>query len=453
MNTEIIMTNLDYRRLVDLSQISIESGAVVLVDVVELSHHTKLLVREIIDVPDDAYDRREWNGLSIKSDGYMHALKRAAQTGTTALWLHTHPGENSNTRPSRHDHKVNDEIADLFGIRSGTDRYGYLVIGHNGDQLTFTGEYERSPIERLTATGDRLIVRRSQNAKAPQIPDQFSRHIKAFGPEMQGLISDLNVTIVGAGGTGSSVAEQLVRLGVRKLTLIDDDILSESNVTRVYGSTPADVGIPKVDVLADHLHRIAPDLSVTRVIGTIVEEATAKALLGADIVFGCTDDNAGRLRLSRLPYYYLIPVIDCGVKLDADAESGLRGIFGRVTVIHPGNACLVCRDRIDLQLAEAEVRSHAEQEALAKEGYAPALPGIEPAVVPFTTAVAAAAVNELLERLIGYGETPTPSELLLRVHDRIISTPADQTPAPGHYCDPARQITITDMFLGMNWAS
>jgi hypothetical protein len=49
---------------------------------------------------------------------------------------------------------------------------------------------------------------------------------------------------------------------------------------------------------------------------------------------------------------------------------------------------------------------------------APALGRTEPAVVTFTTAVVAAAVGELLERLIEYGPEPRPSEVLMRCHDR-----------------------------------
>ncbi len=71
-----------------------------------------------------------------------------------------------------------------------------------------------------------------------------------------------------------------------------------------------------------------------RIQGSIVDEQTARALVGADVVFGCTDDNAGRLRLSRLPYYYLIPVIDCGIQIHADANGVINGIFGRVTTLH-----------------------------------------------------------------------------------------------------------------------
>jgi len=89
------------------------------------------------------------------------------------------------------------------------------------------------------------------------------------------------------------------------------------------------------------------------------------------------------------------------------------------------------------------------------EGYAAALPGVEPAVVAFTTMVASAAVAELLERLIGYGPTPVPSEILLRIHDREISTNL-QDPSKGHYCDPeSGKIGVgeTDPFLGQVWGA
>ena len=75
----------------------------------------------------------------------------------------------------------------------------------------------------------------------------------------------------------------------------------------------------------------------------------------------------------------------------------------------------------------------AERQRRADEGYAPALGGTEPAVVAFTTQVAAAAVAELLERLIHYGPEPPPTEMLLRAHEREIST-NDQDPCDGHYC-------------------
>lgn len=296
---------------------------------------------------------------------------------------------------------------------------------------------------------------RNQFAHTAPLPAIYDRNIRALGTQIQEVLGDLTIAVVGAGGTGSAVAEQLVRLGVRSLILIDPQTLTGSNTTRVYGSTPADVGRDKVDVLGDHLELIAGHVTTTRIRGSITTENVARALMSADVVFGCTDDNAGRLRLSRLPYIYGIPVIDCGVKLDATDDGMISGIFGRVTVIHPGGACLVCRGRIDLQLAEAEIRPEEEQGRLVREGYAVALPGVEPAVVAFTTLVAATSVSELLERLIGYGEDPTPSELLLLIHDRTVRA-NDPPPTPGHYCDPGKNLAEKDepgRFLGINWSS
>ncbi len=82
-------------------------------------------------------------------------------------------------------------------------------------------------------------------------------------------------------------------------------------------------------------------------------EPTARKLIGCDLLFGCTDDNAGRLVLSRLATYLMTPVIDCGVLITSDADGRLTGINGRVTVLSPGQACLVCRDRIDLRAPAA----------------------------------------------------------------------------------------------------
>jgi molybdopterin/thiamine biosynthesis adenylyltransferase len=281
----------------------------------------------------------------------------------------------------------------------------------------------------------------------------FDRNIRAFGSHIQHTLGDLTIGIVGCGGTGSAVAEQLIRLGVRRLLLVDPDELSLSNVTRVYGSTPKDVGKPKVEVVGNHLRQIAPEATIDAISGMITLEPIAKTLSRCDILFGCTDDNAGRLVLSRIATYLLIPVIDCGVLLSSRSSGEIDGIHGRVTVLVPGQACLVCRNRIDLARASAELLTPDERIRLADEGYAPALGRIEPAVVAFTTSVAATAVGELLERLIGYGPEPRPTEILLRYHEREISTNIAQ-PRERHYCDPLSGkigVGVTEPYLEQTW--
>jgi hypothetical protein len=122
-------------------------------------------------------------------------------------------------------------------------------------------------------------------------------------------------------------------------------------------------------------------------------------------------------------------------------------------VMHPDAACLVCRQRIDLARAVSETLTPEELEHRVNEGYAPALGRIEPAVVTFTTMVGAMAVSELLERLTGYGIDPVPNEVLLRLHDRELSTNS-QAPLQHHYCDQSSGkwgLGLTDLFLEQTW--
>jgi molybdopterin/thiamine biosynthesis adenylyltransferase len=442
----------------EASRHPLETAGVLLATVVASLSGTRLLARELSWVPQNDYAIREADSLSIVSTGYVPALGRAEQMGSTALWLHTHPGIDSRPVPSDSDRIVDSQIADLFRMRTGSPYYGSLIISPVTEGFSFSGRLQSAEgpalaIDRIWIVGDRFRMINAFGLDSPGLSHAFDRNVRAFGPAVQQTLSDLHIGIVGCGGTGSSIAEQLVRLGVRRLTLIDPEELATSNVTRVYGSTPHHVGQPKVGVLAQYLTSINSEVELTQLKSNVILESVAKGLLGCDLVFGCTDDNAGRLVLSRLATYFITPVIDCGVLLTATPDSRLAGIDGRVTTLVPGQACLVCRRRIDLRRAAAEVLTPQERTRLIDEGYAPALGAVEPAVVAYTTAVGAAAVSELLERLIGYGPEPRPSEILLRFHEREISTNRAE-PSPAHYCslDSGKLgIGITNPFLDQLW--
>lgn len=436
-----------------------ETAAVLLTHVVEGDDGSRrLLACDVEPVPGDAYVVRTHRQLVITSGGYVPALGRAEREGFTPLWLHTHPGDGASPQPSDLDEVVDDDLAEVFRIRSGSEIFGSLVLASERSRLRFTGRLVEGDktvsVDQLLCVGSRIALTRSDGAVGPPLDLAFDRNVRAFGDEIQRVLGAIRVGIVGCGGTGSAIAEQLVRLGVRHMTLIDPDRLSASNVTRVYGSTPPAVGCPKVDVLADHLRAIAPDAELTAIASSVLVEDVARRLATVDLIFGCTDDNAGRLVLSRISTYLLVPVIDCGVLL-SDHAGQLQGIYGRVTVLHPGAACLVCRDRIDLQRAAAEALDPEERLRRTDEGYAPALPGVEPAVIAYTTLVAAYAVGELLERLIGYGPLPRPTEVVVRIHDREVST-NEQAPREHHYCHPASGKLgrgVTAPFLEQTWAS
>lgn len=441
-------------------RLPVESGAVLLARCCRTGNgNLRLLARSIHWVPRSAYIRRTSREMLVPSEGYVPALGAAEQDNAVPIWLHTHPaGEPS---PSDKDRQVDAALADVFRLRSGADLYGTVIVSPQPNGLAFTGTVQKADsgpgaIDRFWMVGDRWRLAEPFDSNRTAFDSgMFDRNIRAFGEPVQRTIGLLRIAVVGAGGTGSAVAEQLVRLGARHMILADADTLSESNLTRVYGATPDQVSRPKAEALAVHLTSIAPDLRCRTVRGMSTTERVARVLTGADLIFGCTDDNAGRLVLSRLSAYYLTPVIDLGVLLSSDSQNRLEGIHGRVTVMSPGQACLLCRGRVDTVRAAAEMMTPEERNRLADEGYAPALGQAEPAVVSFTTITAALAVSELLERLVGYGDLPRPSEVLLRLHDREISGNS-AAPRPGHICDPgAGKLGLgdTEPFLEQVWAA
>ena len=459
MSTTLVLPGSLVREMEGRTALPDESGAVLLVrrHAVE-DGGTRLLGRSLHWVPEQAYLDRSPLEMRIRSEGYVHSLGIAEEDRAIPMWLHTHP--NGSPVSSGKDAKVEAALAEVFRLRSGSDYFGTVIVSPSDNGLALTGTLQRAgatkePIDRFWFVGDRWQLQDAFDAGGESFqPGVFDRSVRAFGEAVQRTIGELDIAIVGVGGTGSSVAEQLVRLGARRLSLVDADVLSASNVTRVYGSTPTRVGQRKTDILAGHLREIAPDLQCRVIHGLCSSRRVARSLAGVDLIFGCTDDNAGRLVLSRLSSYYLVPVIDTGVLLSNDAWETLTGIDGRITVLSPGNACLLCRGRLDLARAAAEMKTPEERIRLADEGYAPALGEAEPAVVTFTTMAASFAISELLERLIGYGDSPRPSEILVRIHDRAISTNR-VSPRPGHYCDPhAGKLGWgdTEPFLDQIWA-
>lgn len=435
----------------------LETAGVLLCGSSRMEDGMRLLGRELHLLSDDDYDERRRDRLTIPSRAYVPVLSRAAEIGATALFLHTHPTSVADPIPSEWDDKVDEHLLETFRVRTGSDIYASMVISPTDLSIAFTsrGMDGDTPFEigGLFVAGDRLALLPSYNARVDQqVEPMFDRQVRAFGHRIQGALGRLRVGIVGCGGTGSAVAEQLVRLGVRSFVVVDDDYVDSTNVTRLYGSTPKDAGKPKVTVLADHLLSIAPVAEVMPVQKLVLDEAAARSLTSCHVVFGCTDDNAGRLVLTRLAAYYLIPYVDCGV-LISSRDGVVNGIHGRVTVQTPGAACLVCRGRIDIARAAAEQLPASERVERQREGYAPELGQEEPAVIAFTNAVASQAVTELLERFIGFGGEPVPTEVLLRFHDRETSGNRED-PRRGHYCHPGSEVLGSgdaDPFLGQLW--
>jgi molybdopterin/thiamine biosynthesis adenylyltransferase len=223
----------------------------------------------------------------------------------------------------------------------------------------------------------------------------------------------------------------------------------------VYGSRVVDQSIAKVKIA----ERLAADVGLRTRIHTMLKPITDRSafaeLRACDVVFGCTDDEWGRSVLTRLAVWYYVPVFDMGVEIDSD-DGAIRSVQGRVSTLLPGKACLFCRGRISAARVRAEsMQAFAPEEAeqLRREGYAPELKDPAPAVIPFTTTMAASGVTELMHRLTGFmGEDRTSSEVLHLIDASRVRT-NDRAGTPDCFCGNSARWGRGDTrpVLGLTW--
>lgn len=448
--TTLVFTEGDWSRLAETLGHSVESAAVVVARIAHTSPLT-LLVRSVHLVGDADYLRRTSSELEIASPGYIPFLQGAADDGSVAIFFHSHPA--GEPTPSARDLRVDSSLAEPFRLRTGTDFYGSLILAGSRAAPSFSGRIlSRNlshDIQRIRVVGNRLRLLTKETHAVDS--EMFDRQIRAFGVAGQAVLGSLRVGVVGAGGTGSAVFEQLVRLGVGDVLLADDDDITASNIARIHETGVRNIGTKKVSALRAAARRIGSPTRVRIVPKRITDRQTALQFRDRDIIFGCTDDNAGRAVLSRLAYWYMVPVIDTGFVVDIN-QNRVRGLFGRVTIVQPGHACLWCRNRLDLNLLRSETLNGEERSRLAGEGYVPGLGEPDPSVGTYTGLVAHLAVHELLSRLFGFSDNP-PHELLMRVHEETISRLGGQ-PNADHYCsDPSTWGRgDTEPFLEQLWS-
>jgi molybdopterin/thiamine biosynthesis adenylyltransferase len=384
-----------------------------------------LLLRGVMPVAEEAYELRTADRLSIRSSGWLPGFAAADQDGSVPIFIHTHPG--ADPVSSELDEIVDDQLAAVASARNQLGDYGSLVIGADSEQPTVSGKFYQSEsgwrdIGRLRLVGERLHVLTSWVARTEDGEGEvqiFDRQIRAFGAPGQALLKRLRVGVVGAGGTGSSIAEQLIRLGVSEITVIDGQNLDGSNVTRIYGSTLDDSGKPKGEIVSKNAAKIGLGTTVSHDMSKVTAQAAAKRLAHCDVVLGCTDDHAGRAVLTRMPLSLLQLLIDCGVKLDS-RDGTLKGIYGRVSIVAPGDPCLVCHGDVDPDRLRDEMLAPDELAVRQGQGYAAELDEADPAVITYTTMTSSLALNEMLGRVFGFTESEV-NHLLVLAHDRRIS--------------------------------
>ena len=92
--------------------------------------------------------------------------------------------------------------------------------------------------------------------------EQFSRTAQLLGNENVEKLFDKHVIIFGVGGVGGYVVEALARSGVGKISIVDNDVVNESNINRQIIALHSTIGKQKVEVLKNRILDIYPECQV-----------------------------------------------------------------------------------------------------------------------------------------------------------------------------------------------
>lgn len=144
--------------------------------------------------------------------------------------------------------------------------------------------------------------------------DTFHHEALYRGQEALDKLAALRVTLCGAGAVGSNLAHNLVRQGLKHLTVIDFDRVEAHNVgTQSYGL--GDVGAFKVETLQADLFRVA-EVEIVAVRQRLTDRNVAKLLKGADLVIDGFDNHAARALVKEQCQSSAQPCLHVGLSAD-----------------------------------------------------------------------------------------------------------------------------------------
>lgn len=141
---------------------------------------------------------------------------------------------------------------------------------------------------------------------------KFDRVELLLGSQGLQKLKKTNVLLFGVGGVGGFTAEALVRSGVGSITLVDNDVVNETNINRQIIATVQSVGLSKVEVMKARLNAINPEVKVdTLNLFYLPENADTIDFSAFDYVIDAVDTVSAKIAVIERAKEQGVPVISC----------------------------------------------------------------------------------------------------------------------------------------------
>lgn len=162
------------------------------------------------------------------------------------------------------------------------------------------------------------------------LPKRYQRNRRMISADQQLKLFRSAVAVIGCGGLGGYILEELARIGVGRLVAIDPDVFEEHNLNRQLLSSPATLGKGKAFAAVQRVAEINPAVSIRPVQAAFAPADAAGLLAGVDAVADALDSIQTRLDLVAACERMNIPLV----------HGTIAGWFGYVTTVFPGEDTL-----------------------------------------------------------------------------------------------------------------
>jgi len=159
------------------------------------------------------------------------------------------------------------------------------------------------------------------------LPARYQRNRKTITTLLQRKLLQSKVAVIGCGGLGGYIIEELARLGVGTIEAIDPDIFEEHNLNRQILCKVSDLGKPKAKVAKTRVKAINPAIKVIPIVKPFSQENGIELLKGMDVVVDALDSVPTRIELAECCAALNVPMV----------HGTIGGWYGQITTQLPGD--------------------------------------------------------------------------------------------------------------------
>ncbi len=383
-----------------------------------------LLVRELVPVGDADFPPGEHGYRQTAPLFIAQNAGRAGELSLAYLAVHNHPGASDRIGFSHDDLAAHERLfPHLLDLTAGAPVGGLVLGSRSAAGEIWMPRAEPVELDSLRVIGPRLEHQTAEpRASQAVTAARFDRQARLFGAAGQSVLGRMRVGVIGVGGGGSMIVEQLAHLGVGEIVAVDHDIVKPHNLSRIVGATPQDArdSVKKVEVARRLSERIDPGVGYTAIDGDVADLAVASRLVDLDFLFLATDTTTSRLVFNAIVHRFLVPGIQIGAKVELrPGSSEIEEVYVAVRPVLPDKGCLHCAGLIDPITLQHE---GATAEERAAQNYLGIAEVIDPSVVTLNGIAASNAVNTMLFVAVGLADPALLDHRLIFPRDGSIMT-------------------------------